>query len=169
MNYFFVQPLLKQTLKPIEVKNENEIRVGYIQRFYKNTFQKILDFIIDGFYLHINVKDPESNVVVKAVQRYTLRDSWEIHENTEVYILKDQSKIKTNPRYLFAYKGKEYLIYKEYLDKYIRIKDISNNKIVSEFQYHKLAPPRKVSVKLFANDIDSHLSFCLYTLISLKY
>jgi hypothetical protein len=170
MIYQFMQPLLKQSLKPHEITNKEKHIVGSIQRFYQNKLQRLLDFFIDGFFLHIKVHDENNIVKVQAIQRYTLiKDSWEIHDNNEIHILRDITKIKTNPRYSFSYKGKEYLISKDYLDKYIRIKDNQSNKVISEFEYKTLTPPRKVSINILDPVLDIHLSACLYTILSIKY
>ncbi|MDR6999446.1 hypothetical protein [Neobacillus niacini] len=170
MIYHFMQPLLKQSLKPYEITNKKEEVIGSIQRFYQNKLQRWIDFFVDGFFLHIKVHGKDSAIKVQAIQDFTLiKDRWEIHESNQIHILKDITKIKTNPRYSFFYKGKEYLIYKDYLDKFIRIKEVHSNKIISEFEYKTITPPRKVSITILDPVLDLYLSSCLYTLISIKY
>lgn len=170
MNYNFVQPLLKQSTKVYPITNEEDEVIGGIQRFYKSKIQFVTDFFFDGFFLNIQILDENQDIKVKSEQRFTIiKDSWEVHVNEQTYILRCITKIKTNPRYIFYYDNKEFLIFKDYIDKYIRIKNLETNKIVSEYEYKTLIPPRNVSIKILNPILDIHLSMCLYSIFSTKY
>ncbi|XJZ26127.1 hypothetical protein ACF5W4_12055 [Bacillota bacterium Lsc_1132] len=171
MSYKFTQPVLKQSLKLHEIYDEHEkIVIGKFQRFYKNKLERIIDFLVDGFFLHLKIYDENSNIQVLAFQAFTIiKDKWTIHADGQTYTLVDRTKIKTNPRYSFFYHDKEFLIFKDYLDKYIRIKDAQTDTIVSEFEYKSLVPPRKVTIYLKDPILDIYLTTCLYSIVSIKY
>jgi hypothetical protein len=170
VKYKLTQPVLKQSLKMHEIYDQNEQPIGKFQRFYKNKLEQAIDFFIDGIFLHFKIYDERSNVKVQAIQAFTIiKDKWNIHIDGETYTLMDRTKIKTNPRYSFFYKDKEFIMYKDLMDKYIRIKDLGTNKIVSEFEYLSLIPPRKVTIYLKEQTLDIHLTICLYSLLSTKY
>jgi hypothetical protein len=170
MNYNFVQPFLKQSTKIHEITDEQNEVIGRVQRFYESKFQFLIDLIIDGFFLNIKVYDKKSNIRVQAHQKLTIiRDSWDIYKNNKKYTLQCITKIKTNPRFLFFYNDKKFLIYQDFLDKYIRIKDCDTDKIISEYEYKTLTPPRKVSIRILDSIIDIYLAICLYLIVSTKY
>ncbi|MED4905392.1 hypothetical protein [Parageobacillus thermoglucosidasius] len=170
MNYNFVQPFLKQSTKIHEITDEQNKVIGGVQRFYRSKFQFLVDLVFDNFFLNIKVYDEKSNIRVQAVQKLTIiRDFWDIYENNKKYTLQCITKIKTNPRYIFFYNNKKFLIYKGYMDKYIRIKDCDTDKIISEYEYKTLIPPRKVSIRILDPIIDIYLSICLYLILSTKY
>lgn len=170
VKYKFVLPVYKRSTKRYAIKNDNDEIIGEIQRFYKNKMQFLLDFCFDPFFLNSKVFDEKLNFKVEARQRLTFfRDVWDICENDKTYPLKETSKIRTNPRFLLSYGGKNLLVYKNYLDKFIRIKDVDSGKILSEWEFKKSLPPREASIRIFDPAIDIYLAICLYIILANKY
>ncbi|MNJ52178.1 hypothetical protein D3C77_475000 [compost metagenome] len=171
MTYYFTQPFLKQSTKKVhKITNEQQEVVAGIQRYYKTPFQRCMDFLMDGFYLNFKIYDKDGNIKVEAVDRVTfLKDSWSIFEDGNHYVLKCVSKIRTHPRYIFSYKGKEYIIQKDFMDKYIRIKDVSKDIVVTEYEYLTLAPPRKVAIHMIEPALSFYIAVCLCMILSTKY
>ncbi|WP_110929863.1 tubby C-terminal domain-like protein [Paenibacillus bouchesdurhonensis] len=171
MIYYFTQPFLKQSTKKIhKITTEQQEVVGGIQRYYKTPFQRCVDFILDGFFLNFKVYDKEGKLIVEAIDKLTLiRDSWDIIEDGSRHHLNCVTKIKTNPRYIFSYHGEEFVIQKDFMDKYIRIKDVKTNKVISEYEYLTLTPPRKVSINIIEPTLSIYVIICLNLILSTKY
>lgn len=171
MIYFFTQPFLKQSTKKVhKVTNEKQEAVCGIQRYYKTPLQRGIDFLMDGFFLNFKVYDEKGKLKVEAIDRLTfLKDSWNIIEDGNRHLLKCATKIRTHPRYIFKYKGNEFMIQKDFMDKYIRIKDVSTGKVITEYEYLTLTPPRKVAINMIEPALSIYITICLCMILSTKY
>ncbi|MNJ44863.1 hypothetical protein D3C77_399320 [compost metagenome] len=120
--------------------------------------------------MNFKVYDKEGKLIVEAIDKLTLiRDSWDIIEDGSRHHLNCVTKIKTNPRYIFIYHGEEFVIQKDFMDKYIRIKDVKTNKVISEYEYLTLTPPRKVSINIIEPTLSIYVIICLNLILSTKY
>lgn len=171
MLYYFTQPFLKQSTKKVhKITNDRQEVIGGIQRYYKTSLQRCVDFFLDGFFLNFKVYDEDGNIKVEAIDRLTfLKDSWSIIEDGNHHLLKCATKIKTHPRYIFSYGGNEFIIQKNFMDKYIRIKDVSTDKVVSEYEYLTLVSPRKAAIHIIDPTISIYVTICLCLILSTKY
>ncbi|CAM3602148.1 hypothetical protein SABR111722_19215 [Saccharibacillus brassicae] len=141
-----------------------------VQRYYNNLFERIIDFIIEGFYLNVKVCDTEQNTKVSCHHNLTfLKDSWTISAQQEQFQLKCITKIRTNPQYAFTYQNSRYLLYRDFLGSTLRIQNVDTKKVMSEYKYLNLLPLRKVKLTHYDDTIDLSISLGLYLILSTKY
>lgn len=165
--YSLVQPIFKNSTKLQDIRDEENRVIGKIGRYYKNKIQYLLDLILSIQTLNIKVYDQSSNLIVNATQKVKLfGDDWEISHKGERYYLKNITKVKTNPRFEFVYNETKYMVFKDFADKYIKLKNIETNLIVAEYKFITLKPPRKILVKNFNEEINDYLLMGVFTLLS---
>ncbi|WP_144468136.1 tubby C-terminal domain-like protein [Bacillus pumilus] len=168
---YFKKPVMKKTTKCIPVFNNEDIKIGLIQRFYKNKAERIFDHILDEIFVNVEVMDANSNTIVKATENISLksmyRSSWIIDcKDKGRLVLEDRTKIKTNPMMKLIINNDIYYLKKDFADKRVRLED--SNQIIAEITYDKILPPATVSIEKKHSDLSVHLIACLYYIFMLR-
>ncbi|GGJ77899.1 tubby C-terminal domain-like protein [Virgibacillus salexigens] len=170
MVYTFEVPFYKRFKKKREYFNSEGKAIGLVSRYFESKLQNLISFIIDGYFLNIKVENIDNQLEIKAKhQMFSVRDKWDIDVGDNTYLLECKTKVKTNPRFIFHFGQKEYIIYRDFADKYIKIEDTSTKNIISEWKYISKVPPRKVEIQVFDETMNIHLLMCLFLILSLKY
>lgn len=152
--YTFKKPMLKGNISPISIYSSNNEKIGFIQRVYKNKFQRICDFVMNHtFVVNIKASDISNNVVCNINEKLgfdnLVKSKWEGNSNIiGDFTIIDRTKIKTNPRVDVQINGGIFLkIKKDLGDKRVFFID-EDNEIVAEVSYHNPVFPRDITIKL---------------------
>jgi hypothetical protein len=168
--YYLTEPILRQSTKKYSIFDHENKKIGEWQRFYKNKFEFICDKIFDHFYFNLRVYDERSQVRVTSMQKANLfKDVWEIKEGGQSYTLRNTTKIKTHPRYILEYQNDEFIIMKDFADRFIRIKNRTNHELICEAKSLRLTPPGKTAIKIINPVLDIYLTACLIQTLSLQH
>ncbi|WP_342500521.1 hypothetical protein MHH54_18295 [Bacillus sp. FSL K6-4563] len=168
---YFKKPVIKKTTKCIPIMNEENVRIGFIRRFYTNKVEKLIDHIFDEFFVNIEVMDSNSNIIVTAIENKSLpslfRSNWVIEcKGKGRLVLEDRTKIKLNPTMNLIINDNTYYLKKGFANKRVRLEN--QEQTIAEITYDKIVPPAKVSIEKKQDDLSLHLIACLYYIFMLR-
>ncbi|WP_450097604.1 tubby C-terminal domain-like protein [Sporosarcina saromensis] len=172
--FTYKTPAYRGSTKKIEIHNEQNELVGYIERFYSNFFQKSLDFIFNStFAINVHSYDANNSMVNKIKEEISIntliKSRWTgTSNNFGNYIVEDKTKFKTNPRIeVTRSNGEKLLIKKDFADRRVIITGSSGEE-VALITSNRLIPPREISIKLFSNEIPALETAALHLLFDIR-
>lgn len=176
MEFFSVLPMRKYLDKPIAINDSNSVQVGFIQRRYKNLWDKLIHYLplslsflerinINGengvYHLQIRERSFKSNLI-KLKWDIFLNDAGEESK----FLLEDKTKVSTNPRMVYHKNNKEYIFRKDIFN---RTCEISLNDITCATirMVKKIPPSLKTITK--TNDLTIIELLGIYYVMNLTY
>lgn len=119
MEFFTVLPMWNYSSKQIEIIDSDNVQVGFIQRKYKNFWNKLIHYspLTLSFLETVNINGENSDNQLKireqSFKSNLTKLKWDIFlkdNNKEIkLLLEDKTKISTNPRMVYHKNNKEYL------------------------------------------------------------
>lgn len=173
--YYYNLPLFKLSNTPIQLKDDSDNSMASIQRIYRNNVNRVLSWVIDSWELSVEAADLQGKVTVRIMDNHKWfgRNTWTItvinDSKESKYLLQDQSKIKTHPRFSITLEGQEMLISKNLGDKKTRIVNSTNNKLVGEIKNVSIGKYVKREIVLYEDTLSPILISCLDYLIKTMY
>ncbi|AIF45281.1 hypothetical protein [Virgibacillus sp. SK37] len=172
--FFTVLPMRRSSEKQIIINDSDSVQVGFIQRKYKNFWEKLINYLplpfletrnIDGETSKYNIEIREQSFrsnLFKLKWDTFLRDSNE--ENK--FLLEDRTKISSNPRMVYHKNNKEYVFKKDVFSSTCEIS--LNNAVCATVSKDKKISP---NVKLLTetNDLTNIELLGIYYIINLVY
>nr|WP_144926311.1 hypothetical protein [Paenibacillus bovis] len=152
--FMYEFPFYKGSTKTLHISNEEEKKVGTIERYYKHKFQKVIDRIISSdLILNVQTYDEHQEIFCNIKEdmhfKSWLRSSWQGQSrNLGNFQLFDRTKIKTHPRMeLVTEAGDTYLITKNFGNRKIFITN-EQEELFVEMTYEKMLPPYNIRITL---------------------
>ncbi|AOV07363.1 tubby C-terminal domain-like protein [Sporosarcina ureilytica] len=176
MEYFTVIPMWNYSGKHIRIIDSQHIHVGYIQRTYKNFWDKLIHYspVVISFLETINI-DGESNGTHLKIREQSFKSNllklkWDIFlEDTTTkskFLLEDKTKISTNTRMVYHKNNNKYVFRKDLFNRTCKIS--VNDEICATIRVEKKIPlSLKAVVK--TNDLTILELLGIYFVISLAY
>ncbi|WP_100331288.1 tubby C-terminal domain-like protein [Bacillus xiapuensis] len=171
--YSITKPLLKGSSKKIEITDESGNIVGYISRCYKNRRQKYLDTLFNNtFITNIQGFDIDNKMTCEINEKFGLKQflksEWDGYSNfLGDFSIKDQTKIKTNPRVVVLINNKQLKIKKDLGDKRVIFENDTGN-IIAEASYENLTSARQIFLNINTKEFTHIEVASLYYLFDLK-
>lgn len=171
-HFHYVAPIYRKSRKKFALIDANGNRIGDIQRHYNNTFHHIVDNIFSDYLVNIEVLDKEGRSMSKAVEVWSLRtmirSEWNIDsKNFGRFVLRDRTKVKTNPCMEFVIDNKVYSLKRDFMDRTTKLK-CSSDKDIALITYDKIFPPRTITIELLDDEMDVYTLSCIFYLFSLR-
>ncbi|MFW5434121.1 tubby C-terminal domain-like protein [Paenibacillus apiarius] len=171
-HYHFIKPILRKSRKKIAITDSNGNKVGSIQRVYNGALHFVFDNIFDEFWVNVEVFNEEEKPVSKASEVFSLktmvRSEWIVFSDRfGKFLLRDRTKIKSNPCLEFTIKNNVYQLKKDFADKVTRLEK-STNEIIALVTYDKLVPPQTITIEIFNDEMDVYTLSCIYYLFTLR-
>lgn len=86
-----------------------------------------------------------------------------------MYLLKFATKFKEDPRCIFNFDDREYIVCRNFLRKAKEIKEKNKERVISEYIYKRMIPPVRGSIRMLERDLDVYLSICLFSILIYQY
>ncbi|WHX28114.1 hypothetical protein QNH47_09790 [Virgibacillus halodenitrificans] len=172
--FFTVLPMRKSSEKEIIINDSDSVQVGFIQRKYKNFWEKLINYLPLSFLETRNIDGETSNYMIKIREQsfksnlfklkwdIFLRDSSE--ENK--FLLEDRTKISSSPRMVYHKNNKEYVFNKDIFSSTCEI-SLNNVACATVSKDKKISPNVKISTK--TNDLTNIELLGIYYIIHLVY
>ena len=144
MEYIATLPYTKYGDKQIAIYDAQDEQAGFIQRYYKNIFDKLFHYI-PIFFLHkTNIYGESDGVKIKFVER-SFKDNlkklkWDVLVNDEPHYLEDKTKIATNIRMVYHKGDKQYIFKKDMLNNVCEVVNESEQSVCAEIILKKRIP-----------------------------
>ncbi|MBS4208081.1 hypothetical protein [Bacillus sp. FJAT-50079] len=174
-SYTYQLPFYRGRLKPIEIFDDQQQKLGSFQRYYRNTIQKIIDRVMGyDFALNVRSLDADHQLICELMEemhfKSWLRTTWKGYSrNLGDFTLHDKSKIKTHPRMeVHTSVGDTYLIQKDFADRRVWFKD-KDGRTLAEVTYDKIMPPQTINIHLHSSELQVYEAAVLYYILSMKY
>ena len=161
--YFIKLPIWKYSDKPIEIFNTDNKSVGFVQRYYKNTFDKFFNLLplpFENIFETKNLKGiingKQINIREQSFRSNLLKLKWDVFISSKIenstYLLEDTTKISTNPRFIYHKNNKKILFKKDLLYRTCEVSLDGGNKC-AELKIEKFLP---ISLKfiLMTDELD---------------
>ncbi|TVX85244.1 hypothetical protein [Paenibacillus agilis] len=170
--YTYKSHFYKKSTKEIEILDENNNRIGSMQRYHKNKWMRVVDHIINEYEVNLEAFHVDGGSMINVVDITPLTKligaEWKIeHADGEISLISDKTKIKTNIRYELQYKEKRFSFTKDLGDRIMRLRDESDM-LHAEITYDKMLPPITITIKNHTEEVDVRMIACVYYLYSLR-
>lgn len=176
MEFFTTLPVRKYVDKQIVINDKKNMQVGFIQRKYKNFWDKLIHYLPLplSFLETINIDAKSGNhrlrIREQSFKSNLTKLKWDIFlndtEKESKYLLEDKTKVSTNPRMVYRKNGKEYIFKK---DLFNRTCEINLNDITcATIRMDKKIPPSLRTV-IKTNDLSNIELLGIYYVINLAY
>lgn len=179
-SYYFTRPILINSTKSFAIYNESGTKVGEIQRFFKGSFQRILNFVFDNWFVNVLVKDQYEKIRAKSEEIVSIttpstliRSKWEItlyeNGNEKRFYANDKTIIKTNPRIIYEYDNVTVMITKDLGDRVVKFKNENTGKVLATVEYGSFIPPKSYKMKMTIIDPSTNIFevACLFNILVL--
>lgn len=111
MIYTVQFPLLKTSVSLIEIKDQQDNIVGYLQRYHATRKQRMINLLLTNVINNIYAFDQNKKVLLNFTEvnnwRTLVREKWEIDARGQTWQLENKTMVKTNPQFLYKKKGDE--------------------------------------------------------------
>ncbi|WOV82978.1 hypothetical protein PGH26_08475 [Sporosarcina jeotgali] len=176
VDYFAVLPINKDSDKMIEIQDSASARIGYIQRNYKNLFDKVLNYVpfsVQGSLTIIGETDGFSLQIMQQSFKSTLfKLKWDVHltggGKEDVFLLEDRTKITTNPRVRYHKNANDYLFKRDSFNRTCNIY-ANDSTTICAFVYVEKLLPTHLKITLNTNDLTISEVLAVYYMMSLLY
>lgn len=170
--YHYVSPIYRKSRKKFALTDSNGNRVGDIQRHYNSTLHYVVDNVFNDYLVNVEVFNNEGRSMSKAIEIWSLKtmtsSEWNVDStNFGRFVLKDRTKIKTNPSMEFVIDNKVYLLKKDFMDRTTKL-TCSSDRDIALITYNKVIPPRTITIELLDDEVDVYTLACIYYLFSLR-
>ncbi|MEI3605760.1 hypothetical protein SPD48_08645 [Pseudogracilibacillus sp. SE30717A] len=172
MEFFAVLPTWKYSGKQIEIINSDSVKVGFIQRKYKNFLNKLIHYspVTLSFLETINI-DGEHNgnhlkIREQSFKSNLIKLKWDIFLNESKFLLEDKTKINTNPRMVYYKNNKKYVFKKDIFNRTCEIS--FNENIYATIKIDKKIPPTLKTITK-TDDLTIIELLGIYYIINLAY
>ncbi|MGG0150957.1 tubby C-terminal domain-like protein [Bacillus mycoides] len=157
--------LVKNSTKQLDIYNQENKKLGYIQRVFTNKLEYIVDLIFHNWFLHVTTTDIEGNKKAEAKSiLLTNRSKWNVLYQTDKgassLLLKAVANISIAHDFSFVMNDITYLIKRNMLDHTAYI--LSEHKKIAEITFDKLLPPRIHTIELYDESFNIFLLITLY-------
>lgn len=159
--YRFIPPIMNRSTKLFDIMDENENRVGEMQRYFTFGGQNFISMIIN--MAHVRVNDLSNDVSLDFKERSLIKNflfnKWDVlyssNKKVEKFELIDKTKIKTNQRIIYTIEDRNMEVKSEILDRITRFYKMVEGKsyLVAEVSYKKIIPPVTYTMELFDESI----------------
>lgn len=110
--------------------------------------------------------------VIKASEVFSLktiiRSEWNVFsDHFGKFILRDKTRIKSNPCLEFTINNTVYQLKKDFADRVTRLEK-SNNEIIALVTYDKLVPPQTITLEIMNDEMYIYTLSCIYYLFTLR-
>lgn len=171
--YQYVSPIYRKSRKKFALTDADGNRVGDIQRHYNSTLHYVVDNVFSDYLVNVEVFNNEGRSMSKAIEIWSIKtmtsSEWNVDStNFGRFVLKDRTKIKTNPCMEFVINNKVYLLKKDFMDRTATLIS-SSDRDIALITYDKILPPRTITIELLLDDeMDVYTLSCIYYLFSLR-
>lgn len=176
MAYYTVLPTWNYSSKQIEISDADQVKVGFIQRKYKNFGDKLLHYspITISFLEKVHFDGQENGAHLKireqSFKANLLKLKWNVFfrdaTQESTFLLEDKTKITTNPRMIYHKNSNAYLFKKEPFNRTCEIS--LNGEICATIRIEKKMPlSLKTVVK--TNDLTIIELLGIYYIMTLVY
>ena len=176
MEFFTVLPMWNYSGKQITIINSDSVQVGFIQRKYKNFWNKLIHYspLTLSFLETINI-DGENNGNHLKIREQSFKSNltklkWDIvlkDTDKEIkFLLEDKTKISTNPRMVYHKNNKEYLFKKDIFNRTCEI-SLNDNTCATTRIDKKI--PLSLRTVIKTNDLTIIELLGIYYVINLSY
>ncbi|SYX86196.1 conserved protein of unknown function [Paenibacillus alvei] len=170
--YQYVSPIYRKSRKKFALTDANGNRVGDIQRHYNSTLHYVVDNVFNDYLVNVEVFNNEGRSMSKAIEIWSLKtmtsSEWNVDStNFGRFVLKDRTKIKTNPCMEFVIDNKVYLLKKDFMDRTTKL-TCSSDRDIALITYNKVIPPRTITIEPLDDEVDVYTLACIYYLFSLR-
>ncbi|WP_449290012.1 tubby C-terminal domain-like protein [Paenibacillus melissococcoides] len=167
-----MKPILRKSRKKIAITDFKGNKIGSIQRIYNSGLHFIFDNIFDEFWVNVEVFNEDEKPVIKASEVFSLktiiRSEWNVFsDHFGKFILRDKTRIKSNPCLEFTINNTVYQLKKDFADRVTRLEK-SNNEIIALVTYDKLVPPQTITLEIMNDEMDIYTLSCIYYLFTLR-
>ncbi|WP_440136858.1 tubby C-terminal domain-like protein [Gracilibacillus caseinilyticus] len=175
MEFFTVLPMRKYLDKQIVISDSDSTKVGFIQRRYKSRLDKVINYLPLSFLETRNI-DGEGGGYQLKIREQSFKSNltklkWDVYlkdvNKESSFLLRDKTKISTNPRMVYHKNNKEYVFKKDIFN---RTCDISIDGHIScaEIKMDKKFPP-SLRIKVKTDDLTVAEVLGVYYIINLVY
>lgn len=176
VDYFAVLPFNKDSEKMIEIQDSASARIGYIQRSYTRTLDKVLNYVpfsVQGTLTVLGETDGSSLKIMQQSFESTLfKLKWDVHltgdGKEEVYLLEDRTKITTNPRMGYHKNANNYLFKRDSFNRTCNVYANDSTTISVFVSVEKLLPAH-LKITLNTNDLTISEVLAVYYMMSILY
>ena len=163
--YYTDSLLIKNSTKQLEIYNQDNKKIGYIQRVFTNKLEYMVDLMFHNWFLHVTTTDVEGNKQAEAKSiLLTNRSKWNVSYQTDKgassLLLKDIAKINLAHDFSFVMDDVTYLIKRNMLNHTTHV--LSERKKIAEITFDKLLPPRRHTIELYDESFNIFLLITLY-------
>ena len=175
MDFFATLPKLNTSDKPIEINDLNNLYVGFVQRKYKNVFDKTSKYLPISFLETRNINGEISGKYLKireqSFKSNLFRLKWDVHltgiSKEMSFLLEDRTKVSTNPRMLYSKIDKNYIFKKDILSSTCKVYVEESNINCAEIKVEKF--PTSLKISLDTDDLTVIELLGIYYIIQLVY
>ncbi|ASK64088.1 hypothetical protein CFK37_18975 [Virgibacillus phasianinus] len=176
MEFFAVLPFRKYLDKPITINDSAGVQIGFIQRKYKSSWDKFINYLPLSFLetRNINGEDGEYDVKIREMsfKSNLIKLKWNVHlkdfNKKSTFLLEDKTKISTNPRMLYYKNNKEYIFKKDIFNRTCEIYLNDDYNTCAEIKIDKITPP-SLGIKVKTNDLSAVELLGIYYIMNLIY
>lgn len=174
--YLIKLPIWKPSDKPIEFFNIENISVGFVQRYYKNTFDKFFNSLPLPFVNIFETKNlkgikngKQLNIREQSLRSNLLKLKWDVYisskNETSTYLLEDITKISINPLFIYHKNNNKILFKKDILNRRYEVSLDGGNKC-AEIKIEKILP-KTLRFILVTDELDILELIGIYYILSL--
>lgn len=176
MKFFAVLPMWDYSSKQIMINDENSVQTGFIQRKYKDVWDRCAHYLPLPFWQKINLYGENHDCVIEIKEQSfksnLLKMKWDVWtkdaSSEGKYFLEDKTKISTNPRMIYTKNNKEYLFKQNLLNRICEVK--VNDQVCAKIKIEKKIPMSlKVIYEVEDNDLTVTELLGIYYIIKLIY
>ncbi len=173
--FTYKNPYYRGSTKSIEILDEEQNRVGYLQRKHRGFFQKTIDFVMNSSFI-IDVytygfkNDLYCEISEQVDKQSLFKSIWKGNSNNlGNFMLFDKTKITTHPRMeLHTDQGDKYRIEKDFAVNSVFIVNESD-RVIAEISYDNPIPPQLIAIQQKSSDLHVLDIAALYYLLNIKY
>ncbi len=176
MEYFTVLPMWNYSGKQIEIVDSDSVEIGFIQRKYKNFWDRLLHYspLTISFLETINIEAANNSnhlqIKEQTFKSNLMKLKWDIFltdATTESkFLLEDKTKISSNPRMVYHKNNKEYLFKRDIFNRTCEVS--LNGDICATIRVEKKIPVLLKAVSK-TNDLTIIELLGIYYVINLAY
>ncbi|MDR7073407.1 tubby C-terminal domain-like protein [Fictibacillus barbaricus] len=165
--YTYTAPLLKTMNKAFEIKDENGLSAGKVQRYYPNKLKIWMEIVMQGWEAHVKANQDDNDYLIKEHFRWTTCE-WSIFENNiNIGTLKNIKRIEWGDTKELCIKGEKFY----YLDKPLQTESFiydENKKTIAKINYKVLDLFQKKEIVLYSDAVPLALLVSIDYLSNLK-
>lgn len=171
-DYTFKLPAWKRSMKAIHILDADEREIGSIQPFYSSKMDEVVSRYLTiynktNYRFNYSNSDQGFEVCAHSIKDTLFKLRWTLfnHEQQQVGLLVNESKITTNPKFAYYKEHETFYLTNDFLDKNTMIKTENGTKIANTFFNH-LMIGRTFYIKMYVEERLSLEEIYLLSLIA---